>query len=210
MYSRFCTVLRGLRETEGSNKEGISKLCTELLQKEEYLDEMRDTLSAFLIECSHAKISSHSEARITYLLQVIVALESMSDECYSISRLLEKRIDKDFVFKDKQLEDLIPYVGLVEEFLGVLEKILGPNPAATYKARAAELENEIDKGRKKLQKLGRKRIEAGKNVKTELMFIDLVRRIEKLGDYCFDIAAPKKTFQILGNTISFKFGKRND
>jgi phosphate:Na+ symporter len=36
--------------------------------------------------------------------------------------------------------------------------------------------------------MGRKRIEAGKDVKRELLFIDLVRRIEKIGDYCYNIA----------------------
>jgi phosphate:Na+ symporter len=55
-----------------------------------------------------------------------------------------------------------------------------------------ELENSIDKNRSKLQKLSRKRIEAGKDVKTELLFIDIVRRIEKLGDYCFEITEPYK------------------
>ncbi|MDR0590063.1 MAG: hypothetical protein LBG25_05915, partial [Spirochaetaceae bacterium] len=40
---------------------------------------------------------------------------------------------------------------------------------------------------KKLRRLGRKRIEAGEKVKTELLFIDIVRRIEKLGNYCYHI-----------------------
>ena len=47
-----------------------------------------------------------------------------------------------------------------------------------------KLEDAIDKKRDKLRKLGRKRIEAGEDVKTELLFIDLVRRIERIGDYC--------------------------
>jgi phosphate:Na+ symporter len=35
--------------------------------------------------------------------------------------------------------------------------------------------------------MGRKQIEAGEDVKMELLFIDLVRRIEKVGDYCYNI-----------------------
>ena len=50
-----------------------------------------------------------------------------------------------------------------------------------------ELEGEINSTRKKLQKLSRKRIQAGMDVQTELIFIDLVRRIERLGDYCASI-----------------------
>jgi len=206
MFSRFSTVLRGLRE--GSNIEEVSALCVELQKKEEYIDEMRDILSGFLIECSKLKINPRSDNRISYLIQVIVALEAMSDECYSISRSLEKSIIKNYTFTTKQIDDLIPYVGLVEEFLFVLEKQLGPNPSAEHKARAAELENNIDKSRKKLQKLGRKRIEAGGNVKAELLFIEIVRRIEKLGDYCFEIAAPNKPLQLLGNVFNYKLWQK--
>jgi phosphate:Na+ symporter len=188
MYSRFCTVLRDLREDRNDDKENTSALCTELLKKEEYVDEMREILSAFLIECSRVKLNQKTETRVSYLMQVIVALESMSDECYSISRLLEKSVGKNCIFKDKEMDELIPYVGQVEEFLALLENQLERTPTAEQKTRAAELENKIDKDRKKLQKLGRKRIEAGGNVKTELIFIDLVRRIERLGDYCFEIS----------------------
>jgi phosphate:Na+ symporter len=201
MYSRFCTVLRGLHEENGNNdKENTVELCAELLKKEEYIDEMRETLSGFLIECSRVKLNPKTEARISYLMQVISMLESMSDECYSISRLLEKSVDKNYPLKNKEMDELIPYVGQVEEFLSLLEKQLGRNPSSELKIRATELENKIDKDRKKLQKLGRKRIEAGGNVKAELLFIDLVRRIERLGDYCFEISE-ESTLKKLINTI---------
>jgi len=223
MFARFCAVLRILHEDTA--KEKTEELCIELQRKEEFIDEMREELTNFLIECSKIKLCSASENRISYLMQVVVSLESMSDECYSISRLLEKSVSKSYLFKDTQLDDLIPYVGLVEEFLVVLEKQLSPNTPAKDKApvnfrafsskqagslwvRASELEKEIDKSRKKLQKLGRQRLEAGENVRTELLFIDIVRRIEKLGDYCYEITGPNKKLPILGNVFNFNFGKK--
>jgi phosphate:Na+ symporter len=193
MFSRFCVVLRGLREKGEHNEEKTASLCEELLKKEEYIDEMRESLSGFLIECSGLKLNTRSETRVSYLLRVIVALEEMSDECYSISRLLEKSVRKNNTFNASEMDDLIPYVGQVEEFLVLLEDQLGNTPTYEQKARAKELEDSIDKDRKKLHRLGRKRIEAGGNVKAELLFIDLVRRIEKLGDYCFEISGPRDT-----------------
>ena len=209
MYSRFSAALRDLRESgEKVNENAVAALCTELEQKEQYIDEMRETLSGYLIECNkdeprktinaplldsvtdfRTRIQTRSaERRISRLLSVIANLEEMSDECYSISRLLEKSVRKDCVFKEKEMDELIPYVALVEEFLALLKDQYGHKTTLEQKARAAELEKSIDKNRKKLNKRGRKSIEAGGNVKTELLFIDLVRRIEKLGDYCFDIA----------------------
>jgi len=203
MYSGFSTALRSLRETEKNDREKfVMELCEDLEQKEQYVDEMREILTGFLVECtrrepnlkmgqargSTVKINRRSENRMARLLRIIGTLEEMSDECYSISRLLEKSVRKKCIFREKEMNQLIPYVGQVEEFLGLLEKQLGRSPTPELKALAVELEDNIDKNRKKLNKLGRKRIEAGGDVRTELLFIDLVRRIEKLGDYCFDIS----------------------
>jgi len=195
MYSRFCEVLRtlSLREDENKNKENTEALCIELQQKENFIDEMRETLSNILIECTREKLNYKNETRVSYLLQVIAALESMSDECYSISKLLEKSVNKNMVFKHKEMDILIPYVGQVEEFLDLLEKQLSRNPSIELQKRAAELEENIGSSQRRLQKLGRKRIEAGKNVKTELLFMELVRRIERLGDYCFEISMPERS-----------------
>jgi len=188
MFFRFCSVLRSLSDDENKNKEDTEILSAELMQKEAYIDEMRDVLSNILIECTSYK----TENRVSYLIQVIVALESMSDECYSISKLLEKSVVKEWGFKAKEMGELIPYVGQVEEFLNLLEQQLSRNPSIELKKHAEEIEESIDRSQKKLQKLGRKRIQSGKNVKAELLFIDLVRRIERLGDYCFEISGPER------------------
>jgi phosphate:Na+ symporter len=121
------------------------------------------------------------------LLRVIGDIEEMSDECYSISRLLEKSVRKNCVFKDEEMDDLVPYVKQVGEFLTLLQEQLGNRPRVELAVQTVELEVNISSSRKKLQKLSRKRIKAGEDIKTELIYIELVRRIEKLGDYCMDI-----------------------
>ena len=196
MFTCFCPILRSLHEGEEKVKEKAEALRIELKKKEEFVDEMREKLSHFLIECSKVEPNSESENHVSYLLQVIDSLKSMSNECYCISRLLEKSINKACLFKDNQLAELIPYVVQVERLLAVLEEKLNPNPArgtSLHKAREttlqnavkdkiciSELENDINTSRKKLHKLGRERLEAGENVRTELFFIDLVRHIEKI------------------------------
>jgi phosphate:Na+ symporter len=87
------------------------------------------------------------------------------------------------------MEALIPYVKQVEDFLTLVREHLGRSLTSGQAHQARELEDAIDQSRDRLRKLSRKRIEAGKDVKTELLFIDLVRRIEKLGDYCYNISS---------------------
>jgi phosphate:Na+ symporter len=188
MYARFSVFLRDLREL--SDKESaVEKLCEEIKQKENYADEMRETLTGFLIDCTRVRISPRSEQLVSKLLRIIGDIEEMSDECYGISRLLERSVRKNRIFKKDEMDELVPYVDQVEEFLDLLQKRLGFSQGTEFTAHAIELEEKITKSRKKLQKLSRKRIEAGKDVQTELIFIDLVRRIERLGDYCFSITA---------------------
>jgi phosphate:Na+ symporter len=187
MFAHVCEVLRTLRET-GDKEGAVESLTAELKQKEEYADEMREALTSFLIECTRVKLSAHSEKRVSLLIRVIADLEDMTDECFNISLLIERSVRKNHIFKGKEMDVLVPYVSQVEEFLGLTQQYLGHNLSKEQIRRAAKLEETIDQSRDKLRKLGRKRIEAGKDVKTELLFIDLVRRVEKLGDYCFDIA----------------------
>jgi phosphate:Na+ symporter len=187
MYGRVSGVLRVLKET--ADKEGtVNSLIEEMRKKEEYADEMREVLTAFLIECTREQLHHRSERWISQLLRIIADLEDMTDDCLSVSLILERSVKKNHIFKGKEMSALVPYVNLVEEFLTLVREHLGRRLSPEEAKYAAALEEKIDTFRNKLRKLGRKRIEAGVDVKTELLFIDLVRRIEKLGDYCFNIA----------------------
>jgi phosphate:Na+ symporter len=194
MYARVSEVLGAMREASG-REAAVSVLVEEMKGKEEYADEMREALTAFLIECTREHLNRRSEHRVSQLLRIIADLEDMTDDCYSISLLLERSVKKNQIFRGKEMDALGPYVALVEEFLGILREHLGKQLTDEEREFAGSLEATIDKSRNRLRKLGRKRIEAGVDVKTELLFIDLVKRIEKLGDYCFDIieALSRKT-----------------
>ena len=187
MYGKFSNALSSAQEKPLS-EEIIKTLVEDLKESENYADEMREQITSFLIECSRDTFSTRSKGRISRLMRIIADLEDLTDDCYSASLLLEQSVTRNLVFKKKEMTALIPYVALVSQFLEFLGNIsLGSTITKEQSAWALELENKIDKSRNKLKKLGRKRLEAGKNVRTELLFIDLVRRIEKLGDYCFNI-----------------------
>jgi phosphate:Na+ symporter len=187
MFTRFSSVLLSLPETQDKN-ETVNTLRSELKHKEEYADEMRDKISAFLMECAKKRLSRRTEVRISQLLRVISSLEEMTDDCCSLSFLLESSVKENRIIKNKEMEALEPYLKYVEDFLNLVKDSLGRRLTSDMLNNARSLENKIDKGRDKLRKLGRKRLESGKDVKTELLFIDLVRRLEKLGDYCYEIA----------------------
>ena len=187
MFTRFSVVLQSLLEL--NNREAVTEeLGEELKRKEMYADEMRDQISAFLMECAKTPLNRRSENRISQLLRVISDLENMTDDCCSMSYLLENGVKKGRIFEKKEMEALAPYLILVKDFLDLVHENFGRTISGETLKKAGKLEEDIDKSRNKLRKLGRKRLESGKDVKTELLFIELVRRIEKLGDYCYEIA----------------------
>ena len=189
MFGKFSATLISMQENP-LTEDSIAALIREMKAKEEYADEMREALTDFLIECTRERLNRRSEQRVSRLFRIISELEEMTDDCYSLSFILERSVQKNQIIKSKEITALIPYVGLVAEFLNFIGGLqLGVILSREQSAWARDLEDKIDKSRDKLRKLGRKRIEAGKDVKTELLFIDMVRRIEKLGDYCYSIAA---------------------
>jgi phosphate:Na+ symporter len=187
MFARVSETLAGFQDGEDKTAM-VERLVEELKDKEAYADEMRVELTRFLLECTRQRLSRQSEATVRRLLRVISDLEDMSDDCLSVGFLLERSVKKDLLFKKKELEALLPYVAQVEEILAFVKENLGRRITGEQAALAERMERAVDVSRNKLRKLGRKRIEAGEDVKTELLFIDVVRRIEKVGDYCYTIA----------------------
>ncbi|MDR3302396.1 MAG: Na/Pi cotransporter family protein [Spirochaetaceae bacterium] len=189
MAALVFSMYRGLSRTIKSiTEETVHSLIEDLKRKEDYADQMREELTSFLMECMRRQLNRRSEHNVGLLLRIIADLEEMTDDCYSISLLLERGIRKNQIFKQDETEALSPYMVQVEEFLAFVGDHLGGKLSREQSQYAKKIEDDIDESRDKLRKLGRKRIEAGENVKTELLFIDFVRRIERLGDYCNGIS----------------------
>ena len=50
------------------------------------------------------------------------------------------------------------------------------------------MENKIEYIKKNLKKEVRKNLKSGADIKGELLYLDIVRNIERIGDYCLNIA----------------------
>ncbi|WP_304244909.1 Na/Pi cotransporter family protein, partial [Gracilinema caldarium] len=165
----------------------VDEIVELLKEKEDYADQMREQISRFLIECTRAQLSPRSEQKVSQLMRIVADLEDMTDDCYSLSLTLQRSYHKKLEFNRKELDALEPYLLLVRDFLVFVREHMGKALSAEDLEHAKTLEERIDQFRSKLKKLARKNIEGGADVKTELLFIDLVRRIEKLGDYSYSI-----------------------
>ncbi len=168
--------------------EFIEKYAEESAKAEDYVDQMHEQITHFLIKCESMPLSDKQINHISSMIQIVDELENMSDSCYATIMLVVRSIDKKMKFQQIDMERLLPYLELVRQFLQFIRRNINSQLTPEKLELAAELEDGIDAFRKDLKKVARKRLEAGADVKTELLYIDLVRRIENIGDNCFSIS----------------------
>ena len=159
-----------------------------LRDAENYCDQMHEQLVRYIINCEHLPISESQRGNLSLMIQITDDLEAMSDECFCSGMLIQRSIEKKMKFPQEDFEHLIPYVELARQFLQFIRININRHLDTEKLQLARSIEDEIDLFRKNLKKIARKRLENGADVKSELLYLDLVRQIEKIGDHAFSIS----------------------
>lgn len=181
----YGTVIQGF---DGEQQKFMERNVPAAEQMEAYIDQMHEEITHYLVKCETLPVTQKQMTHISHLIQTVDEYESLADNCFSVAKLIERRITKGMVFDSDDVERFEPYVELASQFVDFIH--LNTNKAFDNEmfGMANSYEEQIDAMKKNLKKVGRKRIEKGGDVKTELLYIDLVRQIEKIGDNCFAIA----------------------
>ncbi|MEJ5183681.1 MAG: hypothetical protein WHT81_01015, partial [Rectinemataceae bacterium] len=157
-------------------------------KEEQYLDDMREALIGFLMKVQSADMSESLRGRVLGKMQIVSELENASDECLAIAELWTKKSRKALVFDEDAALSLRPYGEAVKDFYLFISSNLDKGLDAIEFGMAGEHENRIDRFKKELKKMARKRLNAGADARTELLYIDIVRHFEKIGDCLYAIA----------------------
>ena len=157
---------------------------------EDYCDQMQEQLTQYLVRCTHLHLSDEAKDSTALMMQLVGEMESMADGCLTIAYQIKKAIEKEMAFKQEDLDRLIPYFELARQLMYFIYKNVSKIQRLTTEEfeYASELEQQIDDERTALRKLARGRLESGGDVRSELLYIDIIRQIEKIGDRCFDVA----------------------
>lgn len=167
-----------------------SEECSEKLGKaRNYVDEMNEAITDFLQKCSRLPTANKADRNhFTRLIQIADSLNNLGEECGSVMRSIEKYFQRTrcAVSSDKE-KKLYDYLDLVRIFYEQACEFIAAGISPEQKLQSDVLEEKIDSVKKELKKSSRKRIESGYDVKTELVYIDIVRKIEKAGDCVYTI-----------------------
>ena len=170
------------------NSDFIEKYREESVLAEDYVDQMHEQITHYLIKCEALQVTEKQLNHISNMIQIVDELENMSDSCYATIMLIIRSIEKKMKFQTEDMERLLPYIELARQFLQFIRININKSLTPEKLELAAELEDGIDAFRKDLKKVARKRLEGGADVKSELLYIDIVRTIEHIGDNCFNIS----------------------
>ena len=182
MFSRIRTGF------ENRTEDFITEHLDFIKHREEYADKMQEQLSHYLYKCMELPLTARQCGNITAMLHIVDEIENITDDCYSTAIHLKRSIEKRMKFEQKDMDRLHPYVDLVEQLLNFVNANINRPLSKEGFKEAQELEDRIDMFRKNLKKVARKRLEEGADVKTELLYIDMVRDMEKIGDRAYSIS----------------------
>lgn len=183
----FDSLQEGLQQPDQRFIEGK---FSRIVQLENYTDQMQDGILYYLVRCTHLHLSDESKDNVSMMMQLAGELESMADGCLNIANQIKKAVERNMEFPREDFDRLLPYFELARQFLYFIQKNIANMQSlnADQFQYASDLEQQIDDERRKLRHLARDRMETGGDVRTELLYMDIVRQIEKFSDRCFDVA----------------------
>jgi phosphate:Na+ symporter len=169
-------------------KKKVKSILEEQKEQEELTDEMEEELTKFFMNCSSENQDREFQIEVNSLIRIVNELESIADNCYNLMILANRKQEKKIVFHEKAFNEIADYSLDVQKFLLLIKEYKLEKPDEDSIKAAYELERTITAQMKKLGKRARKHIDKGDDVKGELLFLDMIRFIEQIGDYCLNIA----------------------
>ncbi len=181
MFASFVYVFLNPKKKLGNDIESLKTL-------EDFTDDMQEEISGFLVKCSADNVNDKTMQNITAMMRIVSELESIGDSCYNLMLLSQRRYDKKIKIPDEALEEIEPYIKLVQRFLEFNRERLNKPLSDEELHQAIDLEQKIDNERDVYKKSSRKRLKSNGHVKGELLFIDFIKHLEHIGDHSLNIS----------------------
>jgi len=142
-----------------------------------------------LQKCARLPNANHDDrAHFSDLLHITDTLENLSDETCSLMHTVKKYVSNEkFNSSSQRAKEIEDYVESVRIFYEQVCVYFTIGFTEDEKLTGEAIEQQIDETKKELKKASRKRLESGADVKEELNYMDMVRKIERAGDCVYSI-----------------------
>jgi len=180
-------MFRGFNEVYENPDKDLSARVKELKAMEERSDRLAFDITQYLIYCTSSELSRERLNEVTVMLRVISELEEICDCAYNLVRLAQLKYDKQRVLPEGTQEAIQNFCGPVDQFMTFYIESLSRKVTMADIEVAQQLEDTIDASRKKLRKEAVRRMSDKANIKSEMIYIDILNNIEGIGDHSLNI-----------------------
>lgn len=188
MANLACTMLTRYRGMF-NNTADVEDDVLRMKRDEEYADQMQEQLSHFCVRLMQESQTPTNASTLTSLIRVMDELESVTDSCYNLAMLNQRRHDNGWVFDEEMDREMRDYQELVQEFLDYVRDRMDRTLTKAEMQKANEFEEQVNEWRTTLSSAIQDRLSLGEgDVKAELLLLEKVRHLEHIGDYCTNIA----------------------
>jgi phosphate:Na+ symporter len=181
MFQTFLNVFNNPDKKMGDKVEAVKK-------QEELTDHMQEEITRFLVECSKEELSERNVMNLNAMLRIVNELENIGDSCFKLMILTEKKYLKKIKLHEKAQKEFQDIAELLLEFMSLYKSKMNTKLESRVLDMAYKLEGKINLLRDSLKKGSQRRLQAGSNVKSELIYLDLLKHFEHIGDYSLNIA----------------------
>jgi len=187
MFKTFLSVFNNPDKKMGRKIE-------ELKSMEELTDQMQEEITKYLLECSKEELSEINVQNVNAMMRIVNELESIGDSCYKLSLLSQRKYNKQLEFNEKIYNEINDYSNLIFEFIKFYTDNLNVHLRRKDLDFAVNLENKINSSRNNLRKAARKRLQDGSEVRSELLYLDILKNFEHIGDNALNISQALRQF----------------
>lgn len=189
MVQELLNLSSTIKNKDKNTEAEFNKLFSRIEKYEGISDNMELEIAKYLESVSDAHLSDDTKAKIRAMLREVSELESIGDACYNMARTINRKYSaKEDHFIEKQYNHLHQMMGLTDQALTQMNKLLGGRKEAYDVNRTFNIENEINNYRNQLK--AQNIIDVNNHEYTYAegtIYIDLVNECEKLGDYVVNV-----------------------
>jgi phosphate:Na+ symporter len=155
---------------------------------ETHINDTHKAISTFLAKTMQGEINEETSNDIAEQMRIVNNLERIGDAVEALGHLCEDIVDKELKFSESAMGDLFIISNKVDEFLKLVSQSLIKRPENLMEI-AEQMELTIDSMRESMRDTHIERLKVGTcGIEGGLAFINLLARLEKIGDYCYSIS----------------------
>ncbi len=160
-----------------------------IANQEKLTDQMQREITNFLTLCSEEALTDTYAKNINAMIRIVHELEGIGDSVLRIMLITKKKYDRKLQMHPEATQEINDIAKAVKEFMSLYNAKMLEHMKRDDLKQAYDIENEINNIRKKYKHNARERITTGKSdIQAELLYIDLLRHFEHIGDYSLNIA----------------------